>query len=66
MKENVQRKTAKTCYEHLGGKLGELLMEHFVLKGWLVKQNSSNKNYFVSDKGVEGFSKIGIDLSKIN
>jgi hypothetical protein len=32
-------KTAKTCYEHIGGKLGQLLLEQFVEKGWIAKEN---------------------------
>jgi hypothetical protein len=39
MKNKLFEKTAKLCYEHIGGKLGSLLLEQFIEKGWLAKEN---------------------------
>lgn len=58
-------KPAKKCYEHLGGKLGELLLENFADKNWIAKKNPSDKHFYITELGEKEFSKLGIDLSKI-
>ncbi|MFN0256802.1 ArsR family transcriptional regulator [Pedobacter ureilyticus] len=62
----TEKKTAKLCYEHIGGKLGNLLLEKFVEKGWLAKENLRDKNFYITEKGTKEFSKLGIDLSLIH
>lgn len=57
-------KPAKTCYSHIGGKLGELLLENFVQKGWIAKA-TADKHYHITETGQEEFTKMGLDLSKI-
>ncbi|MCW4468936.1 ArsR family transcriptional regulator [Flavobacterium sp. MFBS3-15] len=61
----MKTKPAKACYSHLGGKLGTLLFEMFIEKGWIAKERVSDKYYFVTEKGEEQFAKLGIDLSLI-
>jgi hypothetical protein len=56
---------AKTCYSHIGGKLGMMLMETFIEKGWIAKKNPKDKHFFVTEKGKKEFSKLGVDLSRI-
>jgi len=56
---------AKTCFSHLGGKLGSLLLEAFVEKGWIAKEQLHDKHYFVTEKGEKEFARLGIDLSEI-
>jgi predicted transcriptional regulator len=58
-------KPAKTCYSHLGGKLGALLLEQFIEKGWIAKEQDLDKNYYITAKGEEEFAKLGVDLSEI-
>jgi len=58
-------KPAKKCYEHLGGKLGELLLENFADKNWIAKKSPSEKHFYITELGEKEFSKLGIDLSKI-
>lgn len=42
MSENLNAtKPAKLCYEHLGGKLGQLLKETFIEKNWIAKKKSN-------------------------
>jgi len=65
MKTTTETKHAKLCYEHIGGKLGNLLLERFVSKGWLAKEKPGEKDLNITEKGVEGFTKLGIDLSQI-
>jgi predicted transcriptional regulator len=57
-------KPAKACYSHIGGKLGELLLENFVDKGWITKQDG-DKHYHITPAGETGLTKMGLDLSKI-
>jgi len=44
MNETTDRKPAKTCFEHIGGKLGMLLFEQFVEKGWIAKDKTTDKH----------------------
>ncbi|MEL1242913.1 ArsR family transcriptional regulator [Flavobacterium sp. DGU11] len=63
--ETSKHKPAKTCYSHLGGKLGALLLEQFIEKGWIAKEEQSAKHYFITAKGEKEFEKLGVDLSQI-
>ncbi|KPE52523.1 hypothetical protein [Chryseobacterium indologenes] len=65
MNKSTGRKPAKPCYEHIGGKLGQLLLEQFVEKGWIARDNPADRQYYITDKGIEEFTKLGLDLSKI-
>jgi hypothetical protein len=56
---------AKKCYSHIGGKLGMLLMESFIDKGWLSKTNPDDDHFHITNKGKKEFTKLGIDLSQI-
>jgi hypothetical protein len=56
---------AKTCYDHIGGKLGELLLKAFIANKWIKKDPHKDKSYLVTETGKEGFETLGIDLSLI-
>lgn len=58
-------KPAKMCYEHIGGKLGQLLAETFIEKGWIAKKNPSDKNFYITDLGQKEFTALGINVSEI-
>lgn len=58
-------KPAKTCYSHLGGTLGNLLLEQFIAKEWIAKYSKADKHYYITPKGEKEFTKLGIDLSLI-
>jgi hypothetical protein len=62
---NKQSIPAKTCYSHIGGKLGMMLMETFADKGWIAKKNPIDKHFYVTEKGKKEFTKLGVDLSQI-
>ncbi|WP_426478422.1 ArsR family transcriptional regulator [Chryseobacterium sp. CBSDS_008] len=65
MNKSPGRKPAKLCYEHIGGKLGQLLLEQFVEKGWIAKDHPADRQYYITEKGQEEFTKLGLDLSQI-
>ncbi len=56
---------AKTCYSHLGGKLGDLLLIQFIAKGWLKKKKAADKHYIVTPKGIRAFTRLGVDLKDV-
>jgi expansin (peptidoglycan-binding protein) len=58
-------KPAKKCYEHLGGKLGELLLENFADKKWIAKKTPDDKHFYITELGEKELIKLGIDLTKI-
>ncbi|KAF2333810.1 ArsR family transcriptional regulator [Flavobacterium daemonense] len=58
-------KPAKICYEHIGGKLGQLLAITFAEKGWIAKENPADKHFYITEIGIIEFGKLGIDLSEI-
>lgn len=61
----TDKKPAKTCYTHIGGKLGSLLLEQFIDKGWIAKEQPGDKHFFITDKGEKEFTKLGLDLTQI-
>ncbi len=63
--KSSNQKPAKMCYEHIGGKLGQLLAVTFAEKGWIAKKNPSDKHFYITDLGQKEFGKLGVDLSEI-
>jgi hypothetical protein len=63
--EKNEAKPAKTCFSHIGGKLGVLLMENFIDKGWLAKNNPNDKHFYITELGEKQFKKMGVDVSQI-
>lgn len=43
MNTSTGSKPAKSCYEHIGGKLGQLLLEQFIEKGWITKNSPARQ-----------------------
>ena len=58
-------KPAKMCYEHIGGKLGQLLAITFAEKGWIAKKNPTDKHFYITEIGLKEFAKLGVDISEI-
>jgi hypothetical protein len=63
--KETKQKPAKMCYEHIGGKLGQLLAVTFAEKGWITKKNPADKHFYITDLGQKEFTKLGIDISEI-
>jgi len=63
--KQTNKKPAKTCYNHIGGKLGALILEQFIEKSWIAKENPGDKHFFITDEGQKEFAKLGLDLSQI-
>lgn len=56
---------AKLCFSHLGGKLGTLLMEQLIKKGWFAKHTAADRHYHVTATGRKELQKLGVDLSQV-
>lgn len=65
MNSSKEKKPAKTCYSHIGGKLGTMLMNAFITKGWLAKEKPTDKHYYITEEGEKEFARIGVDISEI-
>jgi len=63
--EQESPKPAKLCYGHIGGKLGQLLTETFIGKGWIAKNGPDEKHYYITPTGEKELTRLGVDLSKI-
>jgi DNA-binding transcriptional ArsR family regulator len=52
---------ARTCYDHLAGKLGTSLCEALLRKGYLVEpKETHNKDFIMTEKGKQWFAEFGI------
>ena len=62
---NTKQIPAKMCFSHLGGKLGNLLLELFIEKHWISPAKGDSKHFVITEKGKKEFKKMGLDLSLI-
>ena len=46
-------------------KTGKITYGSFVDKSWIAKDKPTDKHFYITDKGQEEFTKLGIDLSQI-
>ena len=63
--KNEVLKPAKICYDHVGGKLGAMLLKMYIEQGWIQKADPADKHYFITEKGQTEFTRLGLDLSQI-
>jgi DNA-binding transcriptional ArsR family regulator len=55
---------ARTCYDHMAGKLGVLLHNRLIAMGWLsVTSTRQNSSYDLTLVGTKAFEALGIDLT---
>ena len=52
---------ARSCYDHVAGKLGTDLQATFVERGWL----EGGEEYLLTDAGKDGFLAFGIDVDAL-
>lgn len=63
--KSLQQKPAKMCYEHIGGKLGQLLAVNFIEKGWIEKKAPTDKHFYIKALGLIELEKLGVDIDQI-
>lgn len=54
--------TARSCYGHLGGKLGNRLFERLIELGWFELEEGKSTVYIVTEKGCQELIKLGVTL----
>jgi hypothetical protein len=70
-KESQKSLVAKSCFGHLGGKLGNQLFKRMIeLKWFKPKSGKTNKygireRYEITEKGCRELAKLGIKLSDL-
>lgn len=61
----LRLRTARTCYDHIAGRLGVLLHNHFNTVGWIAPDSANpGTAYSVTLKGSKHFAALGIDVSE--
>ena len=61
-----QLRDARTCYDHIAGKLGVLLHNRFKALGWLLKGEKDGKDaYDLSQEGIKVLGDLGVDLAAV-
>lgn len=54
---------ARTCYDHIAGKIGVSLHDRFDALGWLsASAKGGDKSYQLTSAGSKGFETLGIDI----
>jgi DNA-binding transcriptional ArsR family regulator len=55
---------ARTCYDHMAGRVGVLLRNRFKTLGWLIEDSSGIDNaYDLTPEGTKAFEALNIDLA---
>jgi DNA-binding transcriptional ArsR family regulator len=56
---------ARTCYDHLAGRVGVLLHNRFKALGWLrANKDTKEHSYELTDSGSKALESLGIDLEQ--
>ena len=55
---------ARTCYDHMAGKLGVLLHSRLKAMGWLLLSSGKDNACNLSVDGENGFGSLGIDVEE--
>jgi len=55
---------ARTCYDHMAGKLGVMLHSRFKAMGWLSISSRKGNSCDLTIDGVKGFESLGIDVQE--
>lgn len=61
-KANV-KVTARKCYGHIGGELGERIFKRLIELEWLKLEAGKSTVYEVTEKGYEEFNKLGVNVN---
>jgi len=61
-KQIYKRTFIDSCYNHIGGVLGEILFKFILKEKWI---ENSNGEYYITDKGWEELEIIGLDVDTL-
>ena len=57
----MRLRAARTCYDHMAGRLAVMCHDHFLERDWLTAE-SSRGGYEVTELGGKAFDDLGIDV----
>jgi len=57
-------RAARTCYDHMAGRLAVSLHDRFLKLGWLVIDAAGDGSYGLTADGVNSFSRLDIDIDE--
>jgi|AGTN01.3.fsa_nt_gi hypothetical protein len=62
--DNKSKKKLKgrNCYGHLGGKLGERILERLIELDWVKLEEGKSTVYEITEKGNVELTKLGVNL----
>lgn len=52
----------RKCYDHLGGKLGEVLFDYLINNDYIVLDEGKTTVYKLTQRGEDFFKKNGIEI----
>jgi DNA-binding transcriptional ArsR family regulator len=58
-------RAARTCYDHMAGRVGVLLHDRFKALGWLAGSKAADNAYDLTPNGTKAFEALGIDIGAI-
>ncbi|MEO7027110.1 MAG: helix-turn-helix domain-containing protein [Caulobacteraceae bacterium] len=54
-------RAARTCYDHVAGRIGVFLHDAVLARGWL-GDAAGDGNYRLTPAGTDGFTRLGVDV----
>ena len=60
----MKAQTARSCYGHLGGKLGSRLFARLIELGWFELDDERTTAYRITEKGRNELVKLGVSLEE--
>lgn len=54
--------TARTCYDHIAGRIGVLLHDHLCALKWLSAVSKNETTYELTSAGTQAFEALGVDI----
>ena len=58
-------RAARTCYDHIAGRLGVSLHDCFTARGWMSGGSRADQAYEVTPRGANAFKVLGIDVEAV-
>lgn len=55
-------RAARTCYDHIAGRLGVSLHDCFLARGWLSNGPGAGEAYELAPDGAKAFEALGVDI----
>ena len=59
----LRLRDARTCYDHIAGRLGVVLFDCFTTRGWLTAPSRANASCDLTAQGCRAFEALGIDVA---